>query len=73
LVFVKVFHDRTSFHKGDEMIRANTNALWVAITKITLGSLFLFNITVDTAIRTGEVTESATHAFRLRDPYDAIC
>jgi hypothetical protein len=72
LIFVKVFHDGAGFHEGDEMNRANTDALWIAITKITLGSLFLFNIIVDTAIRTGEVTESATHAFRLRDPYDAI-
>jgi hypothetical protein len=73
LIFVKVFHDRAGFHERDEMIRANTDALWIAITEITLGGLFLFDIIVDTAIRAGQVTESATQAFRLRNPYDAIC
>jgi hypothetical protein len=53
---MKVLHDRTGFHEGDEMIRANTDALWIAATKIALGSLFLFNSMVDTTIRTGEVT-----------------
>jgi hypothetical protein len=61
-----------TLEEGDKMLRARVNTLRITITEVTLHSLSAIRFVINTSVRTGQRTESATQAFGLVNPYNAV-